>query len=148
MNRVIDLKIRNMLKTDMPQLAVLYKQFWNEDSNILAMEEQFNRLSKQEAYILLSATIKDKLVGSVMGIVCQELYGNCMPFLVLENMIVDKSVRRRGIGKCLIQKLEEIARLKNCTQIILVTEMERIDACSFYESCGFQLNNKGYKKKL
>lgn len=140
--------IRNMLKTDIPQLAVLYKQFWNEDSNVLVMEDQFDRLSEQEMYILLSATINDRLVGSVMGIVCQELYGNCKPFLVLENMIVDKSARRKGVGKSLLHKLEEFAGLKNCTQIILVTERERADACSFYESCGFQRNNKGYKKRL
>ena len=69
-----------MIRTDIPQLAMLYHQFWNEDSNILAMESQFDRLSKDERYILLSAVIDEKLVGSVMGIICQDLYGNCKPF--------------------------------------------------------------------
>lgn len=142
------MEIRNMIRTDIPQLAMLYHQFWNEDSNILAMESQFDKLSKDERYILLSAVIDEKLVGSVMGIICQDLYGNCKPFLVLENMIVAQDSRRNSIGKALISRLEEIARTKDCSQIILVTELERNDACLFYEACGFQTNNKGYKKKL
>lgn len=142
------MEIRNMIRTDIPQLAMLYQQFWDEHSNILAMENQFDRLSKDKRYILLSAIIDDRLVGSVMGIICQDLYGNCKPFLVLENMIVDHGSRRKGIGKSLVHRLEEIAISQDCSQIILVTELERDDACLFYEACGFQTNNKGYKKKL
>lgn len=142
------MEIRNMIRTDIPQLAILYQQFWNEPSDILAMQNQFDKLSKDERYILLSAVMDDKLVGSVMGIVCQELYGNCKPFLVLENMVVDQDTRRKGIGKSLLSRLEEIAKARDCSQIILVTELERVDACLFYETCGFQTNNKGYKKKL
>lgn len=142
------MEIRNMMRTDLPQLAVLYQQFWNEHSDLLLMQNQFDKLSKDERYILLSAVMDDKLVGSVMGVVCQELYGNCKPFLVLENMVVDQGARRKGIGKSLLSRLEEIAKSRYCAQIILVTELERADACLFYEACGFQTNNKGYKKKL
>ena len=63
-------------------------------------------------------------------------------------MVVDQNARRKGIGKSLIARLEEIVKSKNCSKIILVTELERADACLFYEVCGFQTNNKGYKKKL
>ena len=80
------MEIRNMIRTDIPQLAILYQQFWNEHSDLLRMQNQFDKLSKDERYILLSAVMDNKLVGSVMGVVCQELYGNCKPFLVLENM--------------------------------------------------------------
>ena len=98
-----------MIRADIPQLEMLYQQFWNEHSDISAMEKQFDSLSKDERYIILSAVINNKLVSSVMGIICQELYGNCKPFLVLENMVVDQEARRRGIGKSLINLLEEIA---------------------------------------
>jgi len=137
-----------MMLTDIPELAILYQQFWGEESDIKKMIRMFDDISNNDSYILLSATENNKLAGSVMGIVCQELYGDCKPFLVLENMIVDKNIRKRGVGKLLLKKLEEIAALRDCSQIILVTEMERLDACAFYESCGFQKNNKGYKKKL
>lgn len=84
-----------------------------------------------------------------MGIVCEELYGDCEPFLVVEDMVVDSEHRKKGIGKLLFQELERQAILKGCVQVILVTEEVRKDACGFYESIGFHpTKNKGYKKKL
>lgn len=142
------MEIRSMLKSDIPQLVFLYKQFWNEESNIDKMQVQFERLSCNDAYVFLSAVENNKLVGSVMGVVCQELYGDCRPFLVMENMIVDQDSRKKGVGKLLFNKLEQIAKMRGCVQIILVTETSRKDACAFYQSCGFQLDHAGYKKKL
>jgi len=75
-------------------------------------------------------------------------YGECRPFLLVENMVVDIAHRKKGIGRALFA-LEKRAKAKGCTQIILVTEAERRDACGFYESVGFHPTiNKGYKKKL
>lgn len=142
------MKIREMEKADLPQLAGLYRQFWQENADLARMEKQFDVLSRQDTHILLSAVDKEMLAGSVMGVVCGELYGDCRPFLVLENMIVDSAYRHKGVGRALLQALEERAKARSCTQIILVTEAEREDACAFYEACGFQLNNRGFKKKL
>ena len=54
----------------------------------------------------------------------------------------------KGVGRSLLLCLEQMARERACTQIILVTEKNRLDACAFYEACGFQQENTGYKKKL
>ena len=140
--------IRSMELEDMNQLSELYQQFWGELSDVNKMREQFLKMRNSETYILLSAVDDNKLIGSVMGIICEELYGECKPFLLVENMIVDKNSRRKGIGKALLTELEKLARESDCTQMILVTESDRPDACGFYEAYGFQLNNKGYKKKL
>jgi len=140
--------IRRMELEDMNQLSILYQQFWNELSDVNKMQEQFVKMKNSETYILLSAVEDNKLIGSVMGIICEELYGECKPFLLVENMIVDKNNRRKGTGKALLTELEKLAKEKNCTQMILVTESDRSDACGFYETYGFQMNNKGYKKKL
>jgi GNAT superfamily N-acetyltransferase len=138
-----------MMIDDIPQLAELYKQFWGEDSDIDKMKIKFIKLQKSDTHILLSAVEQNQLIGSVTGIVCEELYGDCRPFLVVEDMVVDKNKRKQGVGKALFSELERLAKNKNCTQIILVTESDRIDACSFYESMGFHPTaNKGYKKKL
>jgi Acetyltransferases len=138
-----------MIIADIPELALLYKQFWNEDSCIELMCSQFKKLCKCDTHILLSAVENGKLIGSVMGVICEELYGSCKPFMVLENMIVDSQFRNKGVGKALVSELEKIAVQKNCTQIILITDTQRIDARKFYESVGYNPNtHKGYKKKL
>lgn len=141
--------IRQMIANDIPELAQLYRQFWNEDSCIEIMYSQFKKVCDNGTHVLLSAIGNKKLIGSVMGVICEELYGNCKPFMVLENMIVDDEYRNKGVGRALIVELEKIAINKCCTQIILVTEVDRIDACQFYESVGYSpTKNKGYKKKL
>lgn len=141
--------IREMVADDISELAQLYKQFWNEDSCIETMYSQFDRLCESGTHVLLSAVVNERLIGSVMGVICGELYGGCEPFMVLENMIVDSNYRNKGVGKALIAELEKIATNKRCTQIILVTENNRIDACSFYEAAGYTPNTyKGFKKKL
>jgi len=141
--------IREMIADDILQLAQLYKQFWDEDSSLDTMYKQFSKLSTSGTHVFLSAVENDRLIGSVMGVICEELYGDCKPFMVLENLIVDRSYRNKGVGRALINELERTATAKNCTQIILVTETNRIDACSFYESAGYKPGtHKGFKKKL
>jgi GNAT superfamily N-acetyltransferase len=140
--------IREMIKSDIPQLAQLYKQFWNEESCIDTMYVKFNKFQENGSHILLSAVENNHLIGSVMGVICEELYGDCKSFIVLENMIVDEKYRNHGVGSALISELERRAADK-CTQIILVTETDRIDACKFYKSVGYNSHtHKGFKKKL
>lgn len=141
--------IRMMQEEDIPELSALYEQFWGEKSDIENMKKQFRTLLQKNTHILLSAVEDGKLTGSVMGVVCEELYGECKPFLVVENMVVDKDCRRKGLGKALLSELEKLAKQRGCTQMILVTETNRADACGFYQSAGFDPDiNKGYKKKL
>ena len=142
------MKVRLLQKHDLPALAMLYRQFWNEDSDLCKMEQQFDVLKKVGSHIVLVCEKDGAIIGSVMGVVCPEFYGDCDPFLVVENMIVDRTCRRSGVGKVLLSKLEELAKERNCTQMILVTEKNRLDACGFYEAYGFQTNTTGYKKKL
>lgn len=140
--------IRKLEKKDLPQLAKLYQQFWNDESDVSKMEEQFDVIQMENNHIILVSEIGNQVVGSVMGVVCRELYGDCRPFLVVENMIVDKEYRKQSIGSKLLAQLEILAKERDCTQMILVTEKDRLDACSFYEKCGFSKNTTGYKKKL
>ena len=143
------MQIRALTADDMESLSELYFQFWNEASDIQKMKASFHAMQSDRAYILLGAEKEGRLIGSVMGIVCRELYGDCAPFLVLEDMIVDQKHRKQGVGKLLFSALEKQAVLRGCTQIILVTDTSRKDAQGFYASVGFHPTaNRGYKKKL
>ena len=104
------MKIRNLIKSDLPQLSKLYEQFWGEKSDILKMEKQYSIIESEHSHIILVAESNNIIVGSVMGIVCKELYGDCRPFLVVENMVVDKNFRKQGIGTVLLKELETAAK--------------------------------------
>jgi len=141
--------IRRLQKEDLPALANLFKQFWNEESLVDAMQKQFEHMSKEGNYIVLGAFEGARLVGSVMGIICRELYGHCQPFMLLENFIVDDSLRGNGIGKRLIEEIEKLALEHNCKYSMLITDTHRTDARAFYESAGYNPDTHiGFKKKL
>jgi len=141
--------IRDVTIDDIPCLAKIYYQFWNTPSDVEKMRNKFVQIQQNSAYILLCAVLNKQVVGTVMGIVCEELYGDCLPFILVENMIVDSAARRIGVGRSLFSELENRARQMGCRQILLVTETDRDDARAFYEALGFHPTaNKGYKKSL
>jgi GNAT superfamily N-acetyltransferase len=77
------------------------------------------------------------------------LFGKCKPFIVIEDVVVNESERRSGIGKALMVKLEEIAINKNCSYIFLLTDTDRPDAHYFYKLLGYKSEPyKGFKKIL
>ena len=141
--------IRKLTENDLVGLAALYKQFWGESSSLEKMRATFQRLNKNPNYILLVADEENVLIGSVMGIICEELYADCRPFMVIEDVIVDEHQRRRGIASSLMRELEGQAVEHHCNYIIFVTESERKDAHRFYESLGYKSDAyKGFKKRL
>ncbi len=141
--------IREMIAGDVESLSLLYKEFWGEDSDPYRMTGKFISLKENPAYILLSAVEGKRIVGSIMGIVCEELYGECEPFLVMEDFVVSADYRRRGVGKRLLESMEEAARSRGCRQIQFITETGRDGSVAFYASQGYDPNKQtGFKKKL
>jgi GNAT superfamily N-acetyltransferase len=141
--------IAELTDLDLVALARLYKQFWGEDSSPEKMQTTFKRLHANPDYILVGAKREACLIGSVMGIVCDELYGECNPFMVVEDVVVDKDHRRQGVGSQLMAKLEQRALERDCSYIIFVTEQNRAAAHQFYESLGYSPDKyKGFKKRL
>ena len=143
------MNIRRLNENDLENLAGLYRQFWGDESSLVKMQETFQKLEQDPNYIFLVAEIEDRLAGSVMGIICEELYGECRPFMVIEDVVVDKQNRREGIASLLMRELEDRAAGRNCSHIIFVTESTRSGARKFYESLGYDAElYHGFKKKV
>lgn len=63
-------------------------------------------------------------------------------------LIVCPNKRGMHIGSQLIEKIEEIARLKNLEQIELSTSTYRTDAHRFYEKNGYIKSHYNYTKEI
>ena len=143
------MEITRLTEKDLADLAGLYKQFWDEESSLEKMKSSFHQIRKDPNYIYLVAKEGGILAGSVMGIICENLYGDCRPFMVIEDVIVSNDFRRKGIGTILMREFEKIAMKRNCCQTIFVTETRRKDAIVFYQSLGYDADRyTGFKKKL
>lgn len=145
----IDYKIRRINESDLEEIANLYMFFWNDRMNLPKMKQKLAELSKNSNYIFLCAEKEGKVIGTIQGIICEELYGECVPFLVMENFIVHEDYRARGVGRNLLNELEKIGKENNCSQIIFITETDREETVKFYEKVGFNSeSHKGFKKSL
>lgn len=138
-----------LTKNDLPQLIALQAELINEQSDLNRMRELFAVILKDRNYSLLGVKIEGRLVGSLVGIVCHDLFGKCIPFMVIENVIVTETLRHQGIGRMLMEAVEKIAEARGCRYIMLVSAITREHAPAFYQSLGYEsAPYKGYKKTL
>ena len=141
--------IRTISDVDLPRLAVLLEQLAEEKSDTDKMRESFRRIADDRGYILLGVFVDGALAGSLMGIVCHDLVGECRPFMVIENVIVAEEFRGKGIGKLLMEAIEKEGRARNCSYTMFVSGIMRTGAHAFYESAGYSPDMvRGFKKYL
>jgi len=135
---------------DMEGIGRLYQQLGGNDHGLSSMyREIFAQMKSDSAYHLLVAVNEDNyVVGSILGIVCKSLAAHYEAFLVIEDVIVDDTIRRAGIGRALFEKIEQIASENTCAYSILVSSGHRTGAHRFYENMGYSENVVGFRKRL
>jgi len=141
--------ISKIVEGDLIDLSELLEELSGNKTDIAKMTQNFRMMTENKDYILLGAKEDNVLAGSLMGIICHDMAGDCRPFLVIENVIVLKKYRGKGIGKLLMSEIEEIGKKRNCYYSMLVSGKNRIDAHNFYGSIGYEKDFvKGFKKYL
>ncbi|NEZ45422.1 GNAT family N-acetyltransferase [Paenibacillus alvei] len=143
------LVIRPITQDELPALSQLYTELMGSQTNMAKLEQVYRKIQHDDQYIILGAFHEGQLAGTLMGIICHDLVGECKPFMVIENVIVSPTVRRQGVGKKLMQDIENIARHRDCAYIIFVSGEQRKEAHVFYEKLGFKDEKvEGYRKYL
>ena len=135
---------------DLEGLNRLYLQLSGNDHGLSSRyKDIFAQMKSDSAYHLLVAVHENNLVvGSILGIVCKSLTSHYESFLVIEDVIVDDTLRRAGIGRALFEKIEQIALENTCAYSILVSSGFRTEAHRFYENMGYTESVVGFRKRL
>lgn len=101
-----------------------------------------------QKYLLVAEdTETNTICGSLLGIVFEDICGDCRPILLVENVAVLESYQGRSVGRAMFEEIERWGREQNCHYEILVSGMQRIGAHKFYRALGFE-EVKGFKKYL
>ena len=103
----------------------------------------YETLQNNEDYYIAVAREENTILATATGICCHGLGGN---FLVIEDVVVDESLRGKGIGTKLMAQLDSFAVSKNCIYAILVSSGFRKNAHRFYEKNGFTEDVRGFRK--
>ncbi len=75
--------------------------------------------------------------GQLAGQVIVRKYWN--RFAYIDDIAVDVSFRRLGVGRALLQHAVTWARARQLAGVMLETQNNNIAGCRLYESCGFKL---------
>jgi ribosomal protein S18 acetylase RimI-like enzyme len=129
---------------DVARLIGGFRDWWGKDDpSDEVIRGAVGRLIDDPAteYLLAASTEGDEAGG-----VCQLRYrlsvwsglGDCW----LEDLYVDGSARRAGLGRALVEASFERARERDCYRIELDVNEQNTEALAFYEALGFELEPK------
>lgn len=103
------------------------------------MRADLKALTESGASRLLVARYPDKN-GPILGILCLVIYRVPTGLRsIIEDVIVDEGMRRRGIGEALMQRAIELAREAGAEGVTLTSNPGREAANKLYQSMGFEL---------
>lgn len=130
--------IRSLSEQDLDSLVSLYNELYHVPTHLGRMRESFRTMATNPDYLVIGAfTEQGELVGSALAIICLDLIAACKPWAVVENVIVTDRVRGQGIGKLLLNKVEEFAHYRGCSYIQLTSSYDRQPAHRFYKAIGY-----------
>ena len=111
-------------------------------------EERFAELiAKRELYVA-------KVSGTVVGYAMIAMRDHDTPELVkrkifyIQQFCVDEEFRNHGIGTQMMTELRVLARAFGCTDLQLNVYPQNDAAVSFYQKCGFMIQNINMQRKV
>ncbi|AKV01390.1 GCN5-related N-acetyltransferase [Labilithrix luteola] len=97
---------------------------------------------------LLVAEIEGRVVGAFQLTILQYVAYRGGRVALIENVIVDPTARRRGVGESMMRWAIEEARRRGCFRVQLTSNKVRTRAHRFYERLGFVASHEGMKLAL
>lgn len=90
-------------------------------------------IRNQNAYIYVIEE-DNIIIGTIKVIIEYKLHNNLRSVAHIEDVVVHKDYRKRGLGTLLIEHAKEVSNSYNCYKIILSCNMNNIE---FYKNRGF-----------
>ncbi|MEI6215197.1 MAG: GNAT family N-acetyltransferase [Desulfuromonadales bacterium] len=137
----MDIKLREAHEEDLPALLALYGQLGQDDGSVLSLEEAqliFARFRSYPYYRLHVAELDEILVGTFALLIMDNLGHLGTPTAILEDVVVDETLRGKGIGKRMMEYANDLCRHAGCYKMTFSSNMNRETAHRFYESLGFR----------
>jgi N-acetylglutamate synthase-like GNAT family acetyltransferase len=97
---------------------------------------------------MLVAEVGGRIAGTLTVIVIPNLSHRGSPWAVVENVIVDRRYRRRGVARDLVAAAIRRARAAGCYKVGLTSNLSRREAHRFYAGLGFEAYAHGYRLEL
>jgi GNAT superfamily N-acetyltransferase len=114
-------------------------------STLADYEQVFEQIERDPGRHLVVAELDGQVVGAADLIIMPNLSHRATPWAMMENVIVDERMRRRGIARALVTHLVNLARESGCYKIGLSSDRRRTEGHRLYESLGFDQYGLGFR---
>ena len=134
-----DITVRKLQKDDLWNGFLQTLDSLRQASNIdkKTAEKIFDKINSNPDYIVAVAVIEGKIVGSATFLIETKFIHNGGKVGHIEDVVVDKKYKRKGIGEKIIIYLLRYAKDQGCYKTILDCTDE---VKPFYEKLGFKHN--------
>ena len=138
----------NRLARQIHQLHVDWRPDIYQMPEELFSEEQFQELiGTRQMYV-------GKLNGIVVGYAILKIREYNWPavvyrrVMVLDQLCVEETLRGHGLGTAMMEDIRALAKAFGCTDLQLNVYPENDSAVSFYQKCGFMIQNINMQRKV
>lgn len=129
---------RKAEEKDAEVLNLFMEDLVHTKGNLEKQKKKIKLISNMEHYYLCLACEEEEVVGTAMGILCEDICEECERFLVIENVYVHEAWRGKGVAKAIFEELERWSKERNCYYSMLVSGNDRKRAHAFYEKAGYE----------
>jgi N-acetylglutamate synthase-like GNAT family acetyltransferase len=133
--------VRQARAEDASAIEDLYRQL-NTLSQPSVLPERITEIAESDTHFLLVCDDEGEVIATALMCLCQDVMYQRQPFAVVENFVVNAHYQREGIGKSLIDYIEDFCVQKDCSKIMLQTQSENRSARDFYTAMGYDPDAK------
>lgn len=144
------LTFRTATEADVPKLLDFHAELDPEMTRLPAEKalEMFRRTLRYPSYTHYLVFDGEACVGTFALLILENLAHCGAPFAVIENVVVDRAHRQKGVGRAMMAHALDLARRAGCYKLSLSTNARRTEAHAFYEHLGFQRHGYSYVASL
>lgn len=134
-------EIRRADAKDADAIAKLYREL-NTLSEPSVLPERIAEISTSDNTYLLVCDDDGEIIATALLCLCQDVMYKSQPFALVENLVVSADYQREGVGKSMMDYIEDFCLQKDCSKIMLQTGNENRDARDFYTAMGYDPDAK------
>jgi GNAT superfamily N-acetyltransferase len=140
------LAIRDAIVEDASMIAHLLDEL-GYPSQTDGVRQRLARLLPREDTRVFIAEHDAKLLG-VLGVHRMPVLTSLNDVAMIVALVVTEQARRTGVGRRLVDRAEEEARVWQCGRLMVTSAERRADAHEFYQRLGFDYTGRRFVKSL
>lgn len=144
----MDIQIRKIESKDYTSVAAIWRDVLGFSSvTDKSVSETYEKMKGDDRYCTFVAEVNSAVVGFATTVETLAI-DHPNGYMKLNGLAVLPAFQRCGIGKMLMERVEELAGERNISLIGLASGFQRTGAHKFYESLGYQKLSFWFRKEI